>query len=178
MSSKGSESKVSLWVLSSRWDVDWGPMVGQARWSFGSTTHLTPTFYTKLEDAILRTNPRVTTIELPQLLSQPITILSMTTNFQINLDIVHPDRILYFSQLPGRGAGPGVAAQCEKLAADPEYTRVDRNDLSYTRWRGYIGTFIAEHLGKDSQYSGHSARFTAHSYLPCARSYRESMAHR
>ncbi|KIO31634.1 hypothetical protein M407DRAFT_128910 [Tulasnella calospora MUT 4182] len=73
-------------------------------------------------------------------------------HFPLAIDLPDPARTLYFPNLPGRGGAPDAVLDY----GDHEgYKRLDDNDPRAVYWRGFVGTFIAEHLGLDIDKAWH-----------------------
>ncbi|KAG8929693.1 hypothetical protein FRC01_003915 [Tulasnella sp. 417] len=64
-------------------------------------------------------------------------------HFSLEINVPDPARTLYFPNLPGRGGAPNAVLDY----SDHEgYQRLDDDDPRAVYWRGFVGTFIAEHL--------------------------------
>lgn len=65
-------------------------------------------------------------------------------SFQIDLDHPSSDRTLYFPRRLGRGAREDAVTDYSGVEG---WHPLEKNSRHSIRWRGWVGTFIAEHLG-------------------------------
>ncbi|KAG9009328.1 hypothetical protein FRB90_008421 [Tulasnella sp. 427] len=73
-----------------------------------------------------------------------------------NTDTEDPNRILHFSKDQGRGAGLNVITPADSAHEDmTKWHLVGREESKSRRWRGIVGTFIADNLGYDVSKAWH-----------------------